>query len=377
MAEEASGDKTEPATPRRREDAMKSGRSARSHDLSAAILLVAGLVVIRMTGQGFIQHMTSMMAALLGGGYWGSTSELMDNSVRIAASHMVPVLAPIFITAAVVALIISVVQNGGFRFNPAALQPNFTRLNPIGGLGRFFTTRNGVQMAMSLAKLSVVAGVLIVRLRSQFPLVLSLVGVDFPQNMGIAVGLVYDLGLRLAVALLILSLLDWIYQKWKFERDIRMSKQEIKEEAKRMEGDMETKGRRRQLARRMLLQRIQSDVPRADVVVTNPTELAIALKYDPDTMGAPRVLAKGADYMAMRIRQVAVEHGIPIVERKPLAQAIYKSVEIGHEVPPQFYQAIAEILAYVYELAGKGRRIQNAAAHKPRPELQEALGAER
>jgi flagellar biosynthetic protein FlhB len=376
MAEDAGGDKTEPATARRREEAMTSGHIPRSHDLSAAILLVTGLVTIRLTGPMFVNHLTTLMAALLGEGYWGSTGEMLDNSIRISSSHVIPILAPIFITAAVVALLISALQNGGFRFNPAALQFNFTRLNPIGGLGRFFTSKNMVQMAMNMAKLVVVGGVLVVRLRSQFPLVLSLVGVEFPQNMAIAAGLVYDLGLRLAVALLILSLLDWLYQKWKFERDIRMSKQEIKDEAKRMEGDMETKGRRRQLARRMLLQRIQSDVPRADVVVTNPTELAIALKYDPETMGAPRVLAKGADYMAMRIRQVAIEHGVPIVERKPLAQAIYKSVEIGHEVPPQFYQAIAEILAYVYELAGKGRRIQ-ATQKKRSAELPEPVAAER
>ncbi len=336
---------------------MESGHFARSHDLTAAVLLLTGLLAIHFTGQGFVDHMATVMRELLGN-HWGNARELIDNCIRIALPHMIRVLAPILIIMAVVALLTSAVQQGGIRFNPTHLIPNLARLNPIGGLGRFFTAKNWMQLVMNLAKLVIVISIVVVRVRSQLPVVMSLVDVEFPLNMALAFSLVYDLGLRIAVALLILALLDWLYQKWKFEREIRMTKQEIKEEAKRMEGDMETKARRRQLARRMLLQRIQSDVPRADVVVTNPTELAIALKYDPDKMNAPRVIAKGADYMAMRIRQVAVEHGVPIVERKPLAQAMWKSVQIGQEVPPHFYQAIAEILAYVYELSGKGKRLQ-------------------
>jgi len=140
-----------------------------------------------------------------------------------------------------------------------------------------------------------------------------------------------------------------------------MTKQEIKEEAKRMDGDQETKNKRRQLARKMILQRIHRDVPKADVVITNPTELAIALRYDTDEMSAPKVVAKGAGFLAARIRQIAIQNGVPILERKPLAQALYKTVEVGQEVPPEYYQSIAEILAYVYELAGRGKRMLRAA----------------
>jgi len=366
MAEDV-GDKTESATPRRRNEAMDQGNHARSHDLSAAVLLLAGLLAIQLSGRGFVDHLAAIMHGLLGNNFAGSASALLDNSARLIAPHVLAVVAPIFITMFVVALGVSLLQNGGLRFQATALQPNLARLNPVAGLGRFFTSKNWVQMVMNIAKLAIVTTVIVVRLRQQLPLVFSLAYMSFPQNMMAAFALVYDLGIRLAVSLLILSLLDWLWQKWKFERDIRMTKQEVKEEAKQMEGDMETRARRRQLARRMLLQRIQSDVPRADVVVTNPTELAIALKYDPQTMNAPRVIAKGADYMAMRIRQVAVEHGVPIVERKPLAQALYKTVEIGQEVPPKFYQAIAEILAYVYELAGKGTAKRQAVREQSRP----------
>ena len=195
----------------------------------------------------------------------------------------------------------------------------------------------------------------------ELPTMLSLSAVEFPANFLIAAGIIYNIAWRMGLALLILAAADWIYQKWRFERDIRMSKQEIKDEARSMDGDPQVKGRRRQLARKMIMQRMHRDVPKADVVITNPTELAIALKYDPDTMSAPRVVAKGAGFLAARIRQIAVENGVPIVERKPLAQALYKTVEVGQDVPANFYQSIAGNLAYVYELSGKGlRRLKQA-----------------
>jgi flagellar biosynthetic protein FlhB len=168
-----------------------------------------------------------------------------------------------------------------------------------------------------------------------------------------ACALVYALAVKLAVILLLLAFLDWAYQRWQRERDLRMSKQEIKEEYKRMEGDPLIKQRRARVARQLAMQRISQAVPKADVIVTNPTHFSIALQYDPKTMKSPKVVAKGADFMAMRIRQIAAIHGIPLVERKPLAQALYKSVEVGQEVPSQFYAAVAEVLAYVYRLSGR------------------------
>ena len=171
--------------------------------------------------------------------------------------------------------------------------------------------------------------------------------------MGATCELVYSLALRLALVLLVMALIDWTFQRWQHERDMRMSKQEIKEEMRRMEGDPMVKQRRGRVARQLVLQRVASAVPKADVVVTNPTHFAVALRYDAATMRAPKVVAKGADLLAARIRQLAMIHGIPMVERKALAQAIYKTVEVGQEVPSQYYGAIAEILAYVYRLSGR------------------------
>ena len=160
----------------------------------------------------------------------------------------------------------------------------------------------------------------------------------------------------------LLAILDYAWQKWRLERELKMTKQEVKEEMRRMEGDPKIKQRRRQIALQMAQKRLAKDVPTADVIITNPTEFAIALKYDADAMHAPKVVAKGQDLIAKRIREIAIEHGIPIVERKPLARALYKLVEVGQEIPEQFYSAVAEILAYVYELSGKLRQQQRQPA---------------
>jgi len=275
----------------------------------------------------------------------------------MAMRPMAAILLPIFAYMMGASILVNVMQVG-FRFTTKPIMPNLGKLNPMNGFGRLLGGQNYFQLAMNSVKLVLVGTVGYQRCMHHMAMILSLSDMDFPANMMIACGIVYDLGIRIAVGLLILAIFDWIYHKWKFESSIKMSKQEIKEESRSSEGDPEIKGRRRQMARKMIMQRIRSDVPRADVVVTNPTHLAIALKYDPETMRAPRVLAKGADFLAMSIRQVAIEHGVPIVERKPLAQALYKSVEVGQEVPPEFYQAIAEILAYVYELSGKARTMR-------------------
>ena len=172
----------------------------------------------------------------------------------------------------------------------------------------------------------------------------------------------FELGIKLAAALIILALLDYAWQRYKHERDLRMTKEEVKDEMRSMEGDPNIKRRRRQVQLQIAMQRLQKDVPTADVVVTNPTHIAVAVRYDTETMIAPRVVAKGADYMALRIRQIASEFGIPIVEKKPLARALYESVEPGDYIPERFYRAIAEILAYVYELTGRTpKKVQQEA----------------
>jgi flagellar biosynthetic protein FlhB len=316
---------------------------------------------LSMTGRAMLTSMTSEMRGLLGNQYWGTIPELLDNSVRITVPHVVKILAPLMLVMAATAILVTGIQVG-FRVSFKPLTPNLAKLNPLKGLGRLFGGQNWMQMAMNLVKMVLVGMLAWVTFRDQLPLIVGLAEMDFPQNFLVGAGIIYEMAWRMAVALFILACLDWMWQRWHFEKDIRMSKQDIKDESKRMEGDQQIKGKRRQMARKMIIQRIHRDVPKADVVVTNPTELAIALKYDADAMGAPRVVAKGAGFLAARIRQIALQNGVPLVERKPLAQALYKTVEVGQEVPAEFYQAIAEILAYVYELAGKGvRKLKKAS----------------
>ncbi len=354
MADDA-GDKTEPATARRRQEAFESGQNAKSQDLTAAVLLFVGLLTLSLTGTTIVQGLAKIMRELLGPTAWSNPLALADNSLRSTTPVLLRVLAPVMIAVSVAAILAAGIQVG-FRITTRPLTPNLAKLNPVQGLGRLFGGQNFMQLGMNLLKLLIISVIAYKRINFHLPAIIGLSGMSFPANFSAAMVIIYDLAWRVAVALLILASLDWLYHKWKFERDIRMTKQEVKDEAKRMEGDMEAKGRRRQLARKMIMQRIHRDVPKADVIVTNPTELAIALQYDPDGMSAPRVVAKGAGFLAARIRQIAIQSGVPILERKPLAQTLYKTVDVGQEVPPELYQAIAEILAYVYELAGKGRR---------------------
>ncbi len=177
----------------------------------------------------------------------------------------------------------------------------------------------------------------------------------FMQIFLLGADVVYSIGVRIGIALLILAIIDYAYQRWQLEQELKMSKQEVKEEMRSMEGDPKIKQRRRQIAMQNATQKLKKEVPKADVVVTNPTEFAVALKYDQNSMQAPRVVAKGQGFMAQRIREIAIGAGVPILERKPLARALFKLVEVGQEIPEQFYSAVAEILAYVYELTGKAR----------------------
>ncbi len=359
MAEDKEG-KTEAATPRRRQEALDAGHSPRSRDFSAAVLMLAGVLAIHFTGDHIIRAMSDLMRALLGGSYWGDTRELLDNTARICVHPIVVVLLPILATLYIAAFLGTMSQNNfQVRFKP--LKFNFSRLNVLNGFSQLFAGQAAFMMAMNSVKLVIIGLVVAIRIKQFFPRIMALGGLKFPANFFDALNMIYDLAFKVTVVLLILSVLDWLYYKWKFERDIRMTKQEVKDEAKMMEGDISMKAKRRAMGRRMIMQRVRTAVPKADVVITNPTHLAIALRYDPATMNAPVVVAKGADYLALTIRQIAMQHNVPIVERKPLAQALYKSVEPGQEVPPDFYQAIAEILAYVYEISGKSRRMKKSA----------------
>jgi flagellar biosynthetic protein FlhB len=357
-----SGEKTEAPTQRRVSEARQRGQVAKSVELTAAAALLGAMLSLRMFGLRLMSVLRDMMAALLGSD--GHPADTLDALAMISAQAGYAVIAaamPIMASLAVVAIAINLMQTGPLlSWHP--LTPKFSKLNPIEGVGRLFSMRSLVQLVVNLLKLTLVSWLAWHAIIGDADIILAAQEVDERQLLGIGALLSYELGMKIAAVLLFMALLDYAYHRWQHEKDLRMTKQEVKEEMKHMDGDPLLKQRRRQIQMQLAARRLAREVPRADVIVTNPTHFAVAIRYDDDRMHAPIVTAKGVDFMAQRIRELAIRHGVPIVQRKALAQALYKGVEVGQEVPPKFYKAIAEILAYVYELSGKGARRKKTAA---------------
>lgn len=354
MAED-NGDKTEAPTPRRRQEARDQGNIARSADLTAAMLLIGITLLLAMSGTRIVDALRKLVESGLSGQITITNIRDVSPLMMSTTAFMILAMLPLLIGTVVIAILANWIQVG-FHPNLKKLQPKFP-FNPITGFKRLFGGGRGpVQMGMNLLKLVVVGFVAYSAIAGKISTIVGVANLDVLQIFSLCGGLVYSITLRIGIVLLILAILDFGYQKWKHEQDLKMTKQEVKDEMKRMEGDPKIKQRRRQIQMQQAMKRISSTVPTADVIVTNPTHFAIALKYDSDSMNAPRVVAKGADFLALKIREIATANGIPIIERPPLARALYKLCDIGQEIPEQFYSAVAEILAYVYELSGKVKR---------------------
>jgi flagellar biosynthesis protein FlhB len=357
MAEDF-GDKTEAPTPRRRAEAREQGNIARSPDLTAAILLVGMLLLLKGYGPGLVAALRTLVEQMLGVATLSTGSaELGEDGWRAVGAAAVA-LAPLLAGVMGLAVVANLLQVGLF-FNTKRLQPNLAALNPLKGLGKLFGSgkqKTLVALAMNLLKLTLVALVAYSAVHGRLGAIITVQQLSFGEIFALGAQVIFAVGIRIGLLLIVLAVLDYAYQRYRIEQELKMSKQEVKDEMRRMEGDPHIKQRRRQIAMQIATQKLKKDVPTADVVVTNPTEFAVALKYDAGAMHAPRVIAKGQDLMAMRIREIAIAAGVPILERKPLARALYKLVDVGQEIPEQFYAAVAEILAYVYELSGKVRQ---------------------
>lgn len=351
------GEKTELPTPRKLADAREQGQVAKSLDLSSAVHLAGAMVLIWLLGGQLLRGLGAMMQRVLSGespgGFMEPTGAMPAFVWSLAQGAIAtwPIVAVLFVV-----VYLAHVQQVGFLFTLKPLQPNLARMNPLSGAKRMVDRKNLVKSGLSLVKVAVVTTVVVVFVRGRMDKISALPNLDAAAAMAEIVTLAFHLAAWLIAVLLIMGAADWFFQRWQHRQDLKMTKQEVKDEMKRMDGDPMVKQRRRQIAMQRAMQRIRSAVPTADVVVTNPTEFAVALKYDEGEMRAPKVVAKGRGYIAQRIREVAIEHGVPILERPPLARALFRLVEVGQEIPEQFYAAVAEILAYVYELSGKMRR---------------------
>jgi len=361
MAESAE-ERTEQPTQRRRDEARQDGNVAKSQDLTGAFVMLAAIVMMYVFGMRLINGMQRSLEVMLTSGLAENPTRANDMGVTMTYTGqlMVASVAPLVLAISAVGLLVTLGQVG-FLVTGKPLTPDLNRLNPFKGVKNLVDARAAMRLVMSLAKVAIIGGIASLAIYYDMGKIMSIAHLDVGPGLAASGAVIFSLAMKLAALLILLAIADYAYQRWQREKDLRMSKQDVKEEMKRMEGDPMIRQRRQRVARQLAMQRTSQAVPQADVVVTNPTHFAIALKYDSETMVAPKVVAKGADYLALRIRQIAAQHSIPIVERKEVARALYRSVEVGDEVPPDLYAAVAEILAYVYRL-GDAAGTKTAAA---------------
>lgn len=352
MAEEAGAqEKTEAPTTKRREDARRDGMVALSREVPAAATLATFAVFFMVAGRTSMDSLQNVWRI----GFENMVLEdlTVNNVYRVFMAYLLPlapVLAILLGILMVVALAATVFQVG-LILNPLGFK--YERINPLTGLQRILSMNGLVELLKSIFKMGVIGYVTYVTLEQQMGGVISLTKLSVPGIMQFNFSLLGTLLVRVTIAMVILAVLDYLYQRYAFEQRIKMTKQEMREEMKQTEGDPQLRARVRQVQREMSRARMMQNVPKADVVVTNPTHYAVALMYDREVMTSPRVVAKGADFVAERIKAIATENKVPLVENQTVARELYAQVEIGQEIPEQFFRAVAEILAFVYRLKGK------------------------
>ncbi|RCX21293.1 flagellar biosynthetic protein FlhB [Fontibacillus phaseoli] len=348
-----SGEKTEKATPKKRQDARKKGQVAKSQDISGSVILLSAFLCLIAFGGYIKERLVSLFSDVF---YHRLTMNVTQENVMLMlgdyAVEILLLLAPIFLVIVVMAVIANYAQVG-FLLTGDPLKMKFSKLDPIKGFKKIFSMHALVEFLKSLLKLTIIGYLVYTTIWDARSHIAKLGQIPVEEAFHFTSEVTMNLGIKIAAALLVLAVLDYIYQKYEHEKSLKMSKQDIKDEYKKMEGDPIIKGKIRERQRRMALQRMMQEVPKADVIITNPTHFAVALKYDGSQMDAPQVVAKGQDFLALRIKEIAKEHGVVTIENKPLARALFQRAEIGDMIPGDLFQAVAEVLAYVYRLQGK------------------------
>jgi len=360
FAEDANGaEKTEQPTAKKLDDARKEGQVAKSQEVATAFSLLAFFIILRV-GYGFMgtnfQNIFGRVynnipnVARTYNGYL--PVEYIKSILNNALLTMLLICAPFFLVGFLIAFLCDLVQVG-FKPTGKPLQPKFSKLDPISGMKKIFSTRKLFELAKSILKLGIMAVVIISFFSGREESLFLLYDMPLKKAIGLMGNLIIDLGIRIAAAYMIIAFADLIYQRRKFNKDMMMTKQEVKDEFKNSEGNPEIKGAQKRRMMQASRRRMMQQIPQADVVITNPTHYAVAIRYDAEEADAPIVVAKGADYIAQRIKEIAKENKVEIVENKPLARMLFANVEVGEMVPPELYKAVAEVLAYVYHLKGK------------------------
>lgn len=350
MAEESFQEKTEQATPKRREDARRKGQVARSTELSSVAILMAGFLSIWWLSGYMNSGLQRMMVKTLSTGH-SITLDALTISMHLMGwiIDFVAIVTPIVLLLVFVAMAINIAQVG-VLFSTEPLSPKGERISPLKGIKKILSKRSLVELAKGLFKVAVVAYVTYTIIDSEADTFVRFVDLGISQIMTVSGDLVLQLTFTIIGLLLLMAILDFAFQRWDHEKNLRMTRQELKEELKQQEGDPILSSRIRSLQRDLAQRRMMSDVEGADVVVANPVHVAVALKYDPVEMAAPLVVAKGQRLVAQKIKDLARQTGVPIVENKPLARALFKAVQVGEEIPENLFRATAEVLAFVFQL---------------------------
>lgn len=349
----AAGEKTEEPTPRKKEDARKKGQVAKSNDLNSAITLIMLIILGNMMSNSIFSSLHQYLRHSLENGLTRTVTPGNLTTIFLQDSGIyLRVVLPLMGGVMVIGVLANLLQTGFIR-SMDPLKPDVKRLNPIQGFKNIFSRKALVELIKNILKLILVGYIGWSFIRDNLQDILAFARISVRGAFPLARDIILSLITKTGIMLLALAALDYMYQRYTFHKSLKMTREEVKEELKRMEGDPQIKSIRRQKQRQMAMSRMMSAVPEADVVITNPTHLAVALKYDEAANDAPVILAKGADFLSEKIREIAREHEIPMIENKPLARALYQKGEVGREIPIELYQAVAEVLAIVYRMEGK------------------------
>lgn len=349
------GDKTEEPTTKKLEDARKDGKVAKSKDVSVALSLLALFLVLKFFSKYIVESVLEVYTFSIGLISQSVEDEFTINStitiIQYAMIRVLSIAGPLMLIIMIITLLSNSLQ-AKWKVSAKPLKPKFSGLNPVNGFKKLFSKDKVFELIKSVAKVFILSFVIYDALKSEWGVLFEMYKVDLFSAIGIVGDIIISLGLKISAIFAALAIIDLIYQKRKFKKDMKMTKQEVKDEYKQSEGDPQVKGQIKTKMRQSSQRRMMQKLPEADVVITNPTHFAVALRYDKEKDDAPVVIAKGADYLAEKIKDAARENDIQIVENKPLARMLYFNVDIDMQIPPELYQMVAEVLAFVYGLKG-------------------------
>lgn len=356
FANDEGGEKTEPATQKKLDDARKEGKVAKSKDLTDGVSLVVLFLLLKVfvgyVGErliGVFDETIGRMAEFHQVNQAGLSTAAVGTLMTDMMLEMFLTVWPFFVFGFAIAFLVSVYQVG-WKISTKPMEPKMSKFNPINGFKRIFSKDSLFELLKSVVKIGIIVYIVYSKIEEEVDYLFILYEIDLKQAIALLGEIILDVGLEISIVFVVIGLVDYIYQRFKFSEEMKMTKQEVKDEYKNVEGDPQIKGKIRQRMRESSQRRMMQDVPKADVVITNPTHFAVAIQYDAEVSKAPIVVAKGEDYLALKIKEIAKEHHVEIVENKPLARMLYHNVDIGAEIPPELYQSVAEVLAMVYHM---------------------------